>query len=99
MRVLEKARDIFRKFRCAPPGQRFTMLYARVHRRQSGSLVAGVSVGLGVLLILLGAALSLVPLVPGILVALFGLGLIATQSRRFARGCDHLERVIRSKFT
>ncbi len=99
MALSRKIRDIFSRFRAAPPGKRFTMLYTRIHRRQKGSLFAGLSVGLGVLLILAGAALSLVPLVPGIVVALFGLGLIATQSKRFAHWCDLSECFIRRKFT
>jgi hypothetical protein len=95
MRILQNARDAFRRFRAARPGERFMQLHSQMHRGGGGRLWFGISVLAGVLLILVGAALGFIPGVPGFLVALLGLGIIAAQVESVARWCDRSERALR----
>lgn len=71
----------WRAFRSDPPGRRFANHFSRMRR---GSWVGAIArVGLGLALVVAGIVLLVVP-GPGLLVMLFGVGLIAGESQRFA---------------
>ena len=74
----------------AEPGQRFQRFYQRrrARRSRSGTIVRVVG---GAVLVVVGVLLSMPPLVPGFVVSLTGLALIASQSQRVARWVDAAE--------
>lgn len=72
------------------PGQRFQAYYRR-RREHRSQLAIALRIAAGMVLVVLGVLLSMPPLVPGFLVTLAGLGLVASQSRRVAAGMDRLE--------
>ena len=76
------------------PGRRFSALH-RVRRRRNGALKA-LTIMAGGLLIVLGAVLVATP-GPGLLAAIFGAGLIASESPAFARFLDCLELRLRAR--
>jgi hypothetical protein len=88
--VIAKLRRIYRELVRAPAGSRFH----RYHKRRRGrserwhTVVYGVT---GLLLVVLGLVLSLPPLMPGFLLWLPGLALIAAQFRWVARALDRGE--------
>jgi UPF0716 family protein affecting phage T7 exclusion len=75
------------------PGRRFSALH-RVRRRRNGARKA-LNVGAGGVLILLGGVLVATP-GPGLVAALLGAGLIASESLAFARFLDSLELRVRA---
>lgn len=78
----------------ATPGTRFQ----RCYWQWLGSMQSwkkALLVGLGLVLIAVGLALSLIPGVPGFLFTLPGLGLLATQSHTLARWLDRAELALR----
>jgi len=77
----------------AAPGQRFTERY-RHRRRHHGLHKALVVIG-GASLVLVGCVLMITP-GPGLLVALAGGALIASESERAARALDALELRLRA---
>lgn len=79
-----KAKDLLR----GTPGRRFSALH-RVRRRRN-RVRKMLTIAAGGLLMLLGAVLVATP-GPGLLAALLGAGLIATESLAFARFLDCLE--------
>ncbi len=72
------------------PGRRFQDFYLRRCRQRAPIRIA-LRIAAGVMLILSGIVLSMPPLVPGFIVTLSGLALIASQSRRVARWLDAIE--------
>jgi hypothetical protein len=92
--VIGKLRRTSREIIHAPSGRRFH----RYHQRRQGCsgrwrmVVYG---GTGLLLVILGLVLSLPPLVPGFLLWLPGLAMIAAQFDGVARALDRIEREAR----
>lgn len=79
----------WRSFRHDAPGSRFANHYERM--RKEGSKAGAVArLGLGALLIAAGIVMLFTP-GPGLLVAVFGLGLIAGQSKTTAKALDRGE--------
>ena len=84
----------WRAFRSDPPGRRFANHFSRMRR---GSWVGAIArVGLGLALVVAGIVLLVVP-GPGLLVMLFGVGLIAGESQRFAGLLDRAEPQVRQR--
>ena len=73
------------------PGQRFQNAHERWKGSNKSRVLDIVIVISGVLLIAIGAALSLIPGIPGIILGIPGLALIATRSRRLALWMDWTE--------
>ncbi len=74
------------------PGHRFGRFHARRHRwRQQHPVASRVVAVIGALLVVLGAALSIPPGVPGFIVSLIGLALLVSGSRKLARWLDRGE--------
>jgi hypothetical protein len=87
--MLDAARREWRSFRDDEPGHRFANHHKREHRSVSrGAIVA--RAGLGALLIAGGIVLLFIP-GPGLLAMLFGVALVAGESRRLATRMDRLE--------
>ena len=78
-------------FRQAKPGQRFQQQHARGSGKPKSTLIDVLYITVGVVLILAGTLLSLVPGVPGIILALPGLALLAVRFRHFAAFLDKAE--------
>lgn len=77
----------------AKPGRRFTERYR--HRRRRNGLASALAMTGGTLLVLVGGVLMITP-GPGLVVALAGAALIASESERAARGLDALELWLRA---
>lgn len=94
--MLQKLKDEFHKIRASMPGQRFMDHYER--RRQSEDpqesfLRTSLNVTAGFLLLIVGLLLSIPPGVPGFLLWVFGLAILAARFRSFARLLDKAELV------
>jgi hypothetical protein len=88
--IWRTVRQQISEFWRAAPGLRFQ----RCYRQWTGSMQSwkkALFVGLGLVLVVVGVALPIPPGVPGFLVTLPGLGLLATQSRALARWLDRAE--------
>jgi hypothetical protein len=83
----------WRVFRRDSPGQRFENHYQRMrlHGSRGGAIARSIA---GVLLVVLGLVMLVAP-GPGIIVTLFGLGLLGGQSKTLARGLDRVEPELR----
>jgi hypothetical protein len=92
--VLDGLKQEWDAFKAAPPGTRFVTHH---HRAQQHSSRAGrvARAGLGVVLLAAGLVMLVAP-GPGLLFALFGLGLLATTSERLARALDRIEPRLRA---
>jgi len=88
--VIGKLRRTSREIVHAPAGRRFHRYHQRRQGR-TGRWRAAVYGGAGLLLVILGFVLSLPPLVPGFLLWLPGLALIAAQFDGVARALDRIE--------
>jgi hypothetical protein len=88
--VIGKLRRTYREIVRAPAGRRFHRYHQR-RRGRTGRWHAAVYGGSGLLLVILGFVLSLPPLVPGFLLWLPGLALIAAQFDGVARFLDRIE--------
>jgi hypothetical protein len=83
----------WRAFKDDAPGERFKHHYQRM--RQTGTRAGAIArLGLGILLVLAGIVMLFVP-GPGILVALFGLGLLGGESKWLASKLDRVEPAMR----
>ncbi|MEO8704926.1 MAG: PGPGW domain-containing protein, partial [Kofleriaceae bacterium] len=91
-RVSQLAQD-WSAFRQDSPGHRFGNHYKRM-RQQGSRAGAIVRLGLGVLLVVAGIVMLFIP-GPGLLVALFGLGLLGGESKKLAGVLDRIEPVMR----
>jgi hypothetical protein len=84
----------WRAFRSDSPGHRFENHYKRM--REGGSRAGAIlQIALGAILALAGVVLLFVP-GPGLLVVLFGLGLLGGQSRALAGVLDRVEPRLRA---
>ena len=92
MSAFAKLERQWKAFKHDEPGQRFEHQCERMRRSGRGLLVA--TVVLGAILVAGGIVMLFVP-GPGILVAIFGLALIAGASRPLARTLDRAEPVAR----
>ena len=88
--MIGKLRRTSRDIVHAPAGRRFHRYHQRRQGR-SGHWRAAFYGGAGLLLVILGFVLSLPPLVPGFLLWLPGLALIAAQFDGVARALDRIE--------
>lgn len=87
--MLEGAKREWHSFRDSDPGERFSNHYRRAHR--SASMVARVlRIAIGAVLIAGGIVLLFIP-GPGLLVMLFGVALLAGESRWLAERMDRAE--------
>ena len=92
--MLQKVKSEFREVKNGAPGRRFVDHYERTRRREGvrGSLWRSVGfVGAGLVLLICGLVLSLPPAVPGFLLWIPGLSLIAARSKRISILLDRLE--------
>jgi hypothetical protein len=95
MKWWKKIREAYRRFARGQPGVRFMRLHERWHIKSNGPAVPVMAVVVGIILIVAGAALGLVPGVPGVVLSLLGVGIIAAQIRVAARWCDAAEVALR----
>ena len=72
-------------------GKRFLNAYERSRRHSKSSVANILLIISGAVLVIGGFLLGLVPGVPGIVLGVLGLGLIATRFRRMAIGLDWAE--------
>jgi hypothetical protein len=87
--------QVWRAFRDDEPGQRFENHYQLM--RQEGSRVGAIArLTAGVALVAAGIVMLFVP-GPGILVMLFGFGLIGGESKAIASAMDRVEPALREK--
>ena len=92
--MISKLRSIYREIIAAPAGERFHRFHQR-RKGRAGRWHVAVYGGAGLLLVMLGFLLSLPPLMPGFLLWLPGLALIASQFGWVARTLDHGEYLMR----
>jgi hypothetical protein len=90
--VLQKIKSEFREIKDGSPGSRFIDYYERSRRRESvrGWKTLGY-VFAGLVLLICGLLLSLPPGVPGFLLWIPGLALLAARFKSFAILLDRLE--------
>jgi hypothetical protein len=88
--VIERLRHSYREIVREPAGRRFHRYHKRRHAR-TGRGRRMVYSATGLLLVILGLVLSLPPLLPGFLLWVPGLALIAGQSGVAARALDRIE--------
>lgn len=91
--LFQRMRREWQAFRRDPPGHRFCNHLKRMREAGSGKLRA-LSVGLGVLLLAGGVVLLFIP-GPGLIIIVFGLALLAGESRWLARHLDRAEPHVR----
>jgi hypothetical protein len=95
--VIDKLRNIFREITTAPAGKRFHRYHQR-RKKRTGRWHVAVYGGAGLLLVIVGFLLSLPPLMPGFLLWLPGLALIASQFGCVARALDRGECMMRNVY-
>jgi hypothetical protein len=93
--MLERLKKSYSRLASNKPGERFRGLHERQQRTKISSWKNALYIIGGVVLIGMGILLSIPPLLPGFLVTLAGLGIIATRSHAFARFLDRLELAVR----
>jgi hypothetical protein len=86
-----KFKYILRDIKRAKPGRRFKELYERGQQKNDSALLDAVLIVLGATLVVTGFLLSIPPGVPGFLVTLAGLALIAARWHFFAKLLDKIE--------
>jgi UPF0716 family protein affecting phage T7 exclusion len=92
-----KARHIVREIRAGDPGSRFMdYWYARQSRERESPARRAAFIALGVFLIIAGIVLGPTPIIPGFLVGIPGLAILAARLRIIARMLDKGELVLRS---
>jgi hypothetical protein len=89
--MFRKLKDGYRRFKIDQPGERFIHLHQRWHSEARGVLINVLAVVIGAVLIVAGVLFGLVPGVPGIVLVVLGIGVIAAQFRRLARILDRVE--------
>lgn len=91
--MLQRIKSEFRAFRKSVPGRRFFEHYERSRQREGvrSSWRTWAYVGAGSVLLICGLALSLPPGIPGFLLWIPGLALIASRSRRLSILLDRVE--------
>ena len=98
MELLERLRSSLTELKAGKPGRRFCDHHARKHDKRSSGARRGVLFITAWALIAAGALLSLVPGIPGVLLAIPGAAILSAQSRFFARMLDWLEMRVRRLF-
>ncbi|HEY0233384.1 MAG TPA: PGPGW domain-containing protein [Dokdonella sp.] len=93
--MFDHLRNQWRSFRSQPAGERFQQRY-RQRATRSGALRKAAVMVAGVVLILLGIAMIVLP-GPGLLAIVFGAGLVAEESLFAARMLDRVERALRRR--
>lgn len=92
--MFSKLKDDFRKLKKGEPGRRFIDHYRR-HRQSESRREAGwktaAYIGAAVVLLTMGALLSLVPGLPGIVLGIPAIGLLVARLKFFARFLDRAE--------
>ena len=88
--MFDKLKLDYRLLKRGPPGVRFLNIYHHQHAPGSG-LRTVVAVVISVILMVGGLLLGLVPGVPGIVLGLIGVALLAAQFRVLAKCLDRLE--------
>ena len=97
--MLSELKKIYHSLKGGTPGRRFTEYHARQRRQASRSQrMRIIKVSLGLALVVIGFLLSLPPGVPGFLLYLPGLALIAGQLQLVAIGLDRTERGLRALY-
>jgi len=96
MGLLGRLRRAWHEFRKGTPGRRFQDHYCRKHDPHGGDgrrlgFIAG-----GIVLMVLGAAVSILPWMPGSVLVAMGALLVCAESRTAARGVDFVETRARS---
>lgn len=92
--MLQRIKSEFREFKDGMPGRRFVDHYERSRKREGvhSSWRTWAYVGAGSVLLICGLAISLPPVgIPGFLIWIPGLALIASRSRRLSILLDRLE--------
>jgi hypothetical protein len=98
LHVLKKIRSEFQAIKDGEPGRRFADHYERTRRREGGRGSAWRTSGYvfaGLVLLVSGFLLSLPPGVPGFLLWIPGLALLAARLKTLAIVLDRLERAAR----
>jgi UPF0716 family protein affecting phage T7 exclusion len=98
VRFLEKIKSDVARIARDEPGRRFTAHHQRHRQRESRRAAAWKTAGYviaGVLLIAAGLILSIPPGVPGFLLWIPGIGLLAARFRALAAGLDRAELFLR----
>ena|SRR5689334_4359693 len=85
----------YQEFRELEAGERFLKTHEFWRERANGPYVSAILLGLGILLVVAGFLLGLVPGVPGVVLGVLGLALIATRFRRLAVWLDWCELKVR----
>lgn len=93
--MLGALKKTFERAKKSVPGERFLKLHERWRRQQSGFASTVGIVAAGVVLLVIGLLLGLVPGVPGIVLGIFGAALIAMPFRRAALWLDRCELSLR----
>ena len=93
--LLAQLRSSFADLKAGKPGRRFGDYYSRKHSDRRRAVRKWALVTAGWALIALGAFFSLVPGVPGIVLAIPGAALVSANSRSCARALDWLELRVR----
>jgi hypothetical protein len=97
--VFKKLKEDLTKLKHGEPGRRFVDHYRRHRehesRREAGWKTAGY-IAAGLVLLTIGALLSLVPGVPGIVLGIPALGLLVARLRFFAIFLDRSEVAVRN---
>lgn len=99
--MLQKIKSQFRAIKDGEPGRRFIDQYERTRRDEGarGSFwKTFASVGVGVVLLICGLALSLPPGIPGFLLWIPGLALIAARWKYLSMMLDGMEAWARRKW-
>jgi hypothetical protein len=92
--MLQKLKSEFRAIKNGTPGQRFIEHYNRSRRDEGASksaLKKWAYVSLGLVLLVVGLLLSLPPGIPGFLLWIPGLALLAARSKSLAKLLDRIE--------
>jgi hypothetical protein len=94
--MFDALKQRMRRFMAAPSGTRFRAFYER-HHRQPHLVRTVLAIGAGLLLIAVGLALLVLP-GPGLLVATFGLAMLAGESRRVANLMDRVDQWLTTRW-
>ena len=84
-------KGVWHSIRRGSPGSRFKEHYRRSERQRHSNEHRGLYVCLGVLLMIVGALLSIPPGIPGFLVVMLGAAVVASRSLKAAHAFDRLE--------
>lgn len=95
--MLERLRRTYREIAASPPGERFHRYHQR-RKGRHGPWRSAAYIAAGVVLIAVGFVLSLPPLMPGFLLWVPGLALIASQFDLVARALDRGECLARTLY-